>query len=108
MFNIQVCASPAAAILLLLSLFTWLCICRWGFRYNMKDHEVKTFLLVNLNSILYYNYIFITGPLFIDYLLCRDNGAEYGFPGTFSYCRRLSTRHICVKKKKNKKNNHRK
>jgi len=40
MFIIHIYASPFAVILLLLSLNIWLCICRWGFGYNLKDREV--------------------------------------------------------------------
>lgn len=40
MFIVHVYASPFAITLLLISLSVWLCICRWGFGYNLKDQEV--------------------------------------------------------------------
>ncbi|KAK0091586.1 hypothetical protein PV326_002984 [Microctonus aethiopoides] len=59
MFDIQICASPASGILLMLSLFTWIGICRWCFRYNMKDHEILYSLVAYYVVITVLNMVFL-------------------------------------------------
>lgn len=46
MFRIHIYATPFSVVLLMISLSVWLCVCRWGFRYNLKDREV---IILNIN-----------------------------------------------------------
>ncbi|GAB1869895.1 hypothetical protein CAJAP_10974 [Camponotus japonicus] len=59
MFIIHIYASPFAVILLLLSLNIWLCVCRWGFGYNLKDREIVHCLVVYFIIITLLNVIFL-------------------------------------------------
>ena len=47
MLTVEVHASSSSGFCLLLSLASWLCICRWGFRYEMRDQEVIKLFVVN-------------------------------------------------------------
>ncbi|XP_076170492.1 mitochondrial ribosomal protein S21 isoform X2 [Ptiloglossa arizonensis] len=59
MFRIHIYATPFSVILLLISLSVWLCICRWGLQYNLKDTEILSCLILYFIIITLLNMLFL-------------------------------------------------